>query len=282
MGEAIRSVLSQDYPDFELIVVDDGSTDDSREVIGSFHDGRMKIVEKPNGGQLSAFNAGFSASEGEIICFLDADDMYQPGYLAAVAENFSRYPGCGCLLGRMEFFGARSGFDTLLPAGFLGCAPFSVATRHVWRGVSTSAISIRRGVAASFLPCPDNENGWKTRADDLLIWGTELVGADKYCFPEPTVKYRIHNSNSFFGSQLSPREYRERQAAAVRFCAWVMKKNDISFVRLAEIEKLRGNLPFSGRLRSWLKAGKSRMMPLHEYLKCGLLLLPGSSSGTPR
>ena len=275
LGEAIGSVLAQDYPDFELIVVDDGSTDESPEVIASFHDERMTAVMKSNGGQLSAFNAGFLASKGDILCFLDADDMYQPGYLTAVAENFSTHPDCGCLLGRTEYFGARSGFDTIYPDGFLGCNPFSAATRHVWRGAPTSAISLRRCVASLILPCRDNEAYWKTRADDLLIWGADIVCANKYCFSLPTVKYRIHAENSFFGSRMSSQDYIVRKEAAVRFCAWIMKKNNLEPARLIEIENGNGNLGFSGRFLSWLKAGKSRMFSFSEWIECGFILLCG-------
>lgn len=275
VGEAIASVLSQDYPDFELIVVDDGSTDESPEVIGSFHDDRMKTIIKSNGGQLSAFNAGFSVSSGEIICFLDADDLYQPGYLSAVAEIFSNHVDCGCLMGRIEYFGRRSGSDMIYPDGFFGCNPFSVATRHVWRGTSTSAISMRRCVAALILPCTDNEKYWKTRADDLLVWGTDLVCANKYCFSKPAVKYRVHASNLFYGRKISARDYQERRSAAIRFCSWIMKKNNLGLTHLLEIENGSGNLAFPDRLLSWLKAGKSRMLPFPGWIKCGFILLYG-------
>jgi glycosyltransferase involved in cell wall biosynthesis len=78
LSEAIESALSQTYPDTEVIVVDDGSTDNSREVIERFA-GRVRPVMKENGGQASAFNAGFEASRGEVIVFLDADDYLLPG-----------------------------------------------------------------------------------------------------------------------------------------------------------------------------------------------------------
>ena len=71
LGAAIDSALAQTYPHVELIVVDDGSTDDSREVISSYGD-RVSAVFKPNGGHASAFNAGFRASHGCIVMFLDA------------------------------------------------------------------------------------------------------------------------------------------------------------------------------------------------------------------
>jgi len=77
LAKAIESALGQTYPDTEVIVVDDGSTDNSREVIDRF-DGKIRPVMKQNGGQASAFNAGFEASRGEIIIFLDADDYLLP------------------------------------------------------------------------------------------------------------------------------------------------------------------------------------------------------------
>lgn len=279
---AVRSVLSQDYPDFELIVVDDGSTDDSLETLSIFSDDRLTVIAKPNGGQLSAFNAGFAAATGTIICFLDADDLYLPGYLAAVAENFSAHPECGCLLADVEYFGRRSGRGRSYPDGALGCDPFSVATRHLWRGVPTSAIALRREVASAILPCTDNEDFWRTRADDLLVWGAELAGAVKHCFSTPPVRYRIHDGNLFFGNRASGGELRRRREAADRFCAWVMKRNDLTLSQLLEIEELKGDTAFSGRLRGWLRAGWTGLAAWGEWLKCGSRLWRGVFVGRGR
>src|SRR5688572_2252661 len=77
LGSAIESALAQTYPQIEVIVVDDGSTDESRSVIASFAR-RIKSVLKENGGQASALNAGFKASQGGVIIFLDADDTLLP------------------------------------------------------------------------------------------------------------------------------------------------------------------------------------------------------------
>ena len=82
VAEAIDSALAQTYPRTEVIVVDDGSTDGSREIIAAYGD-RVRPLLKDNGGQASAFNAGFGLSRGEVILFLDADDALLP---TAVAE----------------------------------------------------------------------------------------------------------------------------------------------------------------------------------------------------
>ena len=87
LREAIDSALNQTYSHTKVIVVDDGSTDDSREIIASYRD-RIISVLKKNGGQASAFNAGFAVSQGDIICFLDADDIFMPDKVAEIVEIF--------------------------------------------------------------------------------------------------------------------------------------------------------------------------------------------------
>jgi len=74
---AIDSALSQTYHPLEVVVVDDGSTDESPDIIRDYGE-RIRPVFKSNGGQASAFNAGFAASRGEVICLLDADDFFFP------------------------------------------------------------------------------------------------------------------------------------------------------------------------------------------------------------
>lgn len=74
----IESVINQTYPDFELIIVNDGSTDNSLEAAQSFKDTRIKIVNKHNGGVSSARNLGINLSQNQFIVFLDADDLWLP------------------------------------------------------------------------------------------------------------------------------------------------------------------------------------------------------------
>lgn len=77
VAQAIESALAQTWPDVEVIVVDDGSPDGSVDVIRRY-EGRVTLVAKPNGGQGSAYNAGFALATGELVFFLDADDWLYP------------------------------------------------------------------------------------------------------------------------------------------------------------------------------------------------------------
>jgi glycosyltransferase involved in cell wall biosynthesis len=87
VGQAIDSGLNQTYKNIEVIVVDDGSTDKSREVISSYGD-RIIPIFKENGGQPSNYNAGFAASKGEIVCFLDSDDWFVEDKIEKLVKVF--------------------------------------------------------------------------------------------------------------------------------------------------------------------------------------------------
>jgi glycosyltransferase involved in cell wall biosynthesis len=88
---AIDSVLNQTYLHTELIVVDDGSTDNSRQIIASYGNKIIPVFKK-NEGQASAFNAGFAVSQGDIICFLDSDDVFVPEKVTEIVKVFTDYP----------------------------------------------------------------------------------------------------------------------------------------------------------------------------------------------
>lgn len=88
----IESVLAQTYTDFEIVVVDDGSTDNSVSVVQEFSDRRVRIINKVNGGVSSARNEGILAAKGEYIAFLDGDDLWHPLYLETLNQLILDYP----------------------------------------------------------------------------------------------------------------------------------------------------------------------------------------------
>jgi glycosyltransferase involved in cell wall biosynthesis len=87
VAHAVASALQQTYPHIEVIVVDDGSTDDSRTTVEPYRD-RATIISQSNAGQASAMNTGFARSSGEIVHFLDADDLLHPNAIERVVDAF--------------------------------------------------------------------------------------------------------------------------------------------------------------------------------------------------
>lgn len=109
LREATGSVLSQSFSDWELILVDDGSTDSTPEICDSFaSDERVRVIHKPNGGASSARNAGMRVARGSYIAFLDADDKFGNGYLERLAASAREHPA-DLLLGSVRTdFGAET------------------------------------------------------------------------------------------------------------------------------------------------------------------------------
>lgn len=95
LGEAIRSVIEQTFGDFELIIVDDGSTDDSLEVCKSFDDPRIRIVHQLNRGLAGARNTGISEARGRYIALLDSDDRWLPEKLSLHVIHLENNPDVG-------------------------------------------------------------------------------------------------------------------------------------------------------------------------------------------
>jgi len=99
LKEAMDSVLTQDYPDLEYIVVDPGSTDGSRELIRSYSERIAHTIFEPDRGAADGLNKGFAQATGDIYGFLNADDLLFPGALNRVAEFFEARPACDIAMG---------------------------------------------------------------------------------------------------------------------------------------------------------------------------------------
>ena len=93
IADSIESVLNQDYRHIELIIVDDGSTDATRAVVESFSDDRIHYVYQDNSGAGAARNVGLAVSTGDIIAYLDTDNLWNPRYLSVVVKTFAMNPG---------------------------------------------------------------------------------------------------------------------------------------------------------------------------------------------
>ena len=214
---AIDSALAQTYSQVEVIVVDDGSTDDSRGVIESYGQ-RILPVIKTNGGQGSAINAGFAASRGEIVMFLDADDELMPDDAVDQVVNAWR-PGVAKAQFQLEMVDEHGNplgmrvphFDGFIPNG-------DIRDRIVRFGeyptVTVERQRIRaRGTSTRLMPM--DETIWFAGAEKSLVFLTPFFG-DVVSLRAPLGRYRIHpaNDSGFKGRHL---ETLHRRLSAVYF-----------------------------------------------------------------
>jgi glycosyltransferase involved in cell wall biosynthesis len=199
VGEAIESVLAQGYERFEVIVCDDGSSDDSCEVVEGYvaRDPRVQLIAKGNGGQASAFNAAYAASSGSILCFLDADDVFLAEKLARVVRAF-RDSAAGLLVHHMMIVDdvghdlQRIPTFTRFEHGWIGDRVIERGGR--WRWMPTSGVALRREVAERIFPVP--EEPFRIDADMFMLELAPLF-AEVTTIDEVLGHYRLHGGNAY-------------------------------------------------------------------------------------
>ena len=135
IARALNSVLAQTSQDYEVIVVDDGSTDDGADVVKEFKDHRIRLIQQDNQGVSAARNRGIEAANADLIAFLDADDEWLPGFLGKIIDLRIKFPLAGIyatafmkksfngIYRKQKFFNIPSGkWEGLIPSYFRSCA----------------------------------------------------------------------------------------------------------------------------------------------------------------
>jgi glycosyltransferase involved in cell wall biosynthesis len=197
ISDAIDSVLNQTYPPYEIIVVDDGSSDHSVALVREKYGDKVRLITSKNRGQLHCIKLGVEAARGNYIAFLDADDMWQPIHLQNFVNCFADHPDVNFFIGNCQLIGARNG--TWYPHKYeidYGLSTLAGLTSE-WIGAPTCALMIKRSLLSFLTALPDHIfREWPTRADDALIYGGSIAGGYKYRLIEPTACWRIHNANN--------------------------------------------------------------------------------------
>jgi len=225
---ALESVLTQTRPAYEVIVVDDGSTDDSRQLLQSFAGRGVKTILRPNGGQVAAYNTAFEHTTGDVVLFLDADDLLAPEALERIAPRFER--GVAKVHFRLCVIDARgrptgASIPRALSVGDVARRMLARAVPHCSPPASGNAY--RRDVLAQLFPLPVDDYD-RHGADYFCIYGSTLFGSVAAC-TDALGAYRVHSASLqtlSFGnaSHHLDKELRERQRYA-RYRAWIAERS---------------------------------------------------------
>lgn len=196
LADAIQSALSQTYPSVEVIVVDDGSTDNSREIINSFKD-QVTAVLKENGGQASAINSGFRRSRGEFIFLLDADDTFMPHKVSTVINALESSPHSGWCFHTTNVMNGEG--ELLMQCGPAVSGEFDFRAQAKSANLqvdlpATSGLVFRRTLFEKMLPMPEASG---IEISDAYLKCAALVLAKATALNVPLAVQRVHGANRY-------------------------------------------------------------------------------------
>jgi glycosyltransferase involved in cell wall biosynthesis len=216
LSEAINSALEQTYPNIEVIVVDDGSTDNSRSIIAQYESKVIQLL-KENGGQTSAMNYAFKESKGDIVCFIDADDVLEADCIERVVKTFLENESVIKVhwpLLIIDAFGTTTG--EIIPKKI---KQSNVLEQLLSQGPDvvtyppTSGNAWKRSFLEQVLPLPEIEKKLgvgSASADACLSLVTPLYGKTE-SLTQPFAFYRVHGNNDYVGTAFEKRIRRDRE-----------------------------------------------------------------------
>jgi glycosyltransferase involved in cell wall biosynthesis len=200
IGEAIESVLQQTYSYFELIVCDDGSSDNSRDVVERYQarDSRIKLLPQDNAGQGAAIYRAYAESKGELIFLLDADDLYLPEKLAIVVAAHLESPNAGLAIHKMQVIDGNHRKVGLIPAvsalpsGWHGPRISLTAPTFLPGFSPSSGISMHGAVAKEILPLLAGKRVYS----DTMIQSVAPLITPILALDQVLAEYRVHGNNT--------------------------------------------------------------------------------------
>lgn len=261
LRDAIDSALGQDQPAHRVIVVDDGSTDNSWDIIKGYGSA-VTAIQQRNGGQLSAIAKGVDLAErSDVVALLDADDIASPRRVSALSEVFERHPAAGWAFHTLVHSTdpTRNTFEDESPLG----VRYIDDRRYIRRGTSrytapaTSGLSFRTSAIRSWMPFPASQGIWLS--DNYLKFLAQGYHPGVH-LSQPLGALRLHGENRYTASEsisymragislatahalLTAHPTLKRQAYALLKRSWGEQD---ALIELSELrEELRGLLPKS-------------------------------------
>lgn len=184
LPDALASIFAQTGGALEVIVVDDGSTDASAQVAADF-DPRVRVIRQPQQGISGARNAGIAAATGDMIAFLDADDIWPPDSLSSRLAVFEADPGTDCVFGQLsQFVCPRADAET---RARLACPPGAIAARFPGTMLARRRVFDKVGMFDTSL-----------RLGEMIEWASRLAPAGIVVMAMNTcvLERRIHGANT--------------------------------------------------------------------------------------
>nr|WP_315248406.1 glycosyltransferase family 2 protein [uncultured Flavobacterium sp.] len=201
--DTLKSVFSQTFNDYEIIIINDGSTDDSEAIILGFDDNRIQFYSQKKQGVSIARNIGIEKSNGKLIAFLDADDCWFSNHLEELANLYHNFPDCGMYCSRYKikttenhfqtphFNGIENSFRGIVTDYFFSNSPFRIS----W----TSSLSIPKKVL-------DEIGGFTpgvTNGQDLELWTKIGITYNVAITNKITAIYNFHIPDSLAKNNIS-------------------------------------------------------------------------------
>lgn len=192
LEQAICSVLDQDYPDVEYIVVDPGSTDGSREIIERYRDRIDKIIFKPDEGAADGLNKGFAQATGDVFGFINSDDALLPGAISRIAKAFSDSPDADVVSGHLCLVGDNNELIRRVRASYFDPKRFVYgAVQVVQQSTFIRALAFKDVGGFN----PQNISGW----DGELLLDLGIAGKNFIVISDYLAIFRIY-AESISGS----------------------------------------------------------------------------------
>jgi hypothetical protein len=278
LGIAIDSALNQTYPDIEVIVVDDGSTDESPAIIASYGD-RIVSRIKENGGPTSALNQAFGISRGQLICLLDADDVFEATKVQAVVDAARDVPTAYLVHHQLQMIDAdgkpiHAPFPRRVYSGDLSSR---VRRSGGWfpHAVS-SGLAFRRSYAERLFPIPSSweikigsESHRVALGADTYLAGPAALLAPLAGIDRPLTRYRTHQSNRSSRFFEVPAVQMIRYAAEMQALSTAMRETfrqpvDLQLDRHLDYQLLLCAAGSASRARTVGRVLRSGVLPLGQ------------------